>query len=391
MNSHENARLTAKGRARLLARITEVGIGVGAAESGISVRTAYKWRARFEQQGEVGLRDRSSRPLRVRSALSSEERDRALALRTDRRPIREIAEILKRPYTTVRRYLAQNGLSRLPALQAPPPVVRYEREQPGEMLHLDTKKLGRIEKTGHRVTGDRRDHTRGAGWEVLHLAVDDHSRLAYTEVLPDEQRQTTTDFLARALAWFADHGVTVERVMTDNGSAYRSKLFAAELRSRGITHRFTRPYTPRTNGKAERFVQTALREWAYAYAYRHSSERTQQLAYWQHHYNHHRRHSIEDHAQAVVRQDGDGLDTPHGTRSLGLHILRSRRVYALPSEHGRVLLVRQRPRAGLLDVLPPPQQTAGLHALSARARAPCNNYATHQFGDVDRIYCGQLL
>lgn len=291
MNSHENARLTPKGRVHLIRRIGEVGVSQAAAEGGISVRTVRKWRARFERFGEAGLRDRSSRPDRLRAALTEADRTLALTLRRERRTIRAIAEALSRPYATVRRFLAAQGLSRLPSMTVRPPIVRYERERPGEMLHLDTKKLGRIERTGHRITGDRRDHSRGAGWEVLHLAIDDHSRLAYTEVLADEQRDTTTDFLRRALDWFADHGVITERVMTDNGSAYRSKAFAQALRQRGIAHRFTRPYTPRTNGKAERFVQTALREWAYAYAYRHSRERTEQLAHWQHFYNHHRRHS----------------------------------------------------------------------------------------------------
>ncbi|HEY0914389.1 MAG TPA: IS481 family transposase [Solimonas sp.] len=291
MNSHENARLTPKGRARLIGRIAQIGIPAAALECGVSVRTAYKWKRRFEQEGLAGLGDRSSRPERVRSALSEMERQQALDGRQQRQTIRAVADALGRPYATVRRYLAACGWGRLPPLQTPPPVVRYERERPGEMLHLDTKKLGRIEKTGHRVTGNPRDHCRGVGWETLHLAIDDHSRLAYTEVLPDERKQTTTGFLERALAWFSEHGVCVERLMTDNGTAYRSKLFAAALSEWGIRHVFTRPYTPRTNGKAERFVQTALREWAYAYAYRHSDERTRHLACWQHHYNHHRRHS----------------------------------------------------------------------------------------------------
>lgn len=193
------------------------------------------------------------------------------------------------------------GFGRLPPVTAQPHVVRYERERPGEILHLDTKKLGRIERTGHRITGDRRDHTRGVGWEFLHLAVDDHSRLAYTEVLPDERKVTTTGFLERALAWFADHGVPIERVMTDNGSAYRSKPFAKALQQRGIRHVFTKPYTPRTNVKAERFVQTALREWAYAYAYRHSRERVEHLARWQHFSNHHRRHSALGYQPPISR------------------------------------------------------------------------------------------
>lgn len=301
MNSHENARLTAKGRARLVARIGEIGVAAAAAESGISVRTAHKWRSRYGQDGESGLRDRSSRPHRVRSALSAERQEQVLALRQARRPIRAIAEIVGCPYATVRRFVAQHGLSRLPAMEPPPPVIRYERERPGEMLHLDTKKLGRIERVGHRITGDPRDHTRGAGWEVLHLAVDDHSRLAYTEVLADERKATTTDFLERALGWFSEHGVRVERVMTDNGVSYRSKPFTAALAQRDIRHIFTKPYTPRTNGKAERFVQTALREWAYAYAYSHSNERTAFLPHWQHHYNHHRRHSAIGYQPPISR------------------------------------------------------------------------------------------
>lgn len=291
MNSHKHARLTWIGRARLLVRIEQVGIAVAAEEAGISVRTAYKWKARHAQEGAAGLRDRSSRPRRLRAAVSEAQRAQALTLRSQRRTIRAIAHALDRPYATVRRFLAAQGLGRLPPMETPPPVVRYERPHPGEMLHLDTKKLGRIEKTGHRVTGNPRDHTRGAGWEVLHLAVDDHSRLAYTEVLPDERKATTTGFLERALIWFGEHGVAVQRLMTDNGTAYRSKSFGIALQQRGIRHLFTKPYTPRTNGKAERFVQTALREWAYAFTYAHSSERTAHLARWQHYYNHHRRHS----------------------------------------------------------------------------------------------------
>lgn len=291
MNSHENARLTPLGRGRLIGRIAEIGVLAAATECGISVRTARKWQQRYARDGEAGLRDRSSRPHRVRAALSEADGAQALTLRSERRSIRAIADQLSRPYATVRRFLATQRLSRLPPIQTPPPLVRYERERPGEMLHLDTKKLGRIVRPSHRVTGNRRDSVDGAGWEVLHLAIDDHSRLAYTEVLADERRDTTTGFLARAIDWFSAHGVTTERIMTDNGSAYRSRCFADALRQRGIAHRFTRPYTPRTNGKAERFVQTALREWAYAYTYCHSAERTLQLADWQHFYNHHRRHS----------------------------------------------------------------------------------------------------
>jgi transposase InsO family protein len=307
MNSHENARLTPKGRARLVERMEQIGVEAAAVESGVSARTALKWKARLKREGEAGLRDRSSRPKRLRAVLTPEQREQALQLRGQRLPIRAIADRLQRPYATVRRFLAGRGLNRLPPLQTAPPIVRYERERPGEMLHLDTKKLGRIQRTGHRVTGNRRDHVRGAGWEALHLAVDDHSRLAYTEVLPDEGQDSTTGFLLRALEWFAGLGVTVERVLTDNGSAYRSKAFGRALADRRIRHSRTRPYTPRTNGKAERFVQTALREWAYAYAYRHSAERTDQLAFWQHHYNHHRKHTAIGFLPPISRIRGNNV------------------------------------------------------------------------------------
>lgn len=311
MNSHENAVLTARGRARLMERLVVVGIAAAAMECGISIRTAYKWKARFKAEGASGLCDRSSRPQALRQALSASDRAEALRCRALRWTIRRIATHLQRPYATVRRYLAQQGQGRLPRLENPPPVVRYEHPTPGAMLHLDTKKLGRIEKTGHRITGDPRDHTRGAGWEVLHLAIDDHSRMAYTEVLGDEKKGTTTGFLERALAWFAAHGVITQRLMTDNGSAYRSQPFAAALRQRGIRHVFTRPYTPRTNGKAERFVQTALREWAYAHTYQHSTERTQHLAQWSHFYNHHRQHSAIGFKPPISRLPLNNLSNLH--------------------------------------------------------------------------------
>ena len=170
-------------------------------------------------------------------------------------------------------------------------MIRYQRAGPGELLHLDTKKLGRIERIGHRITGNRRDTRRGAGWEILHVAIDDAARLAYSEVLPDERKASAIAFLDRALAWFARHGVTVERIMTDNGSAYRSHDFRHACADAGLRHLRTRPYTPRTNGKAERFIQTALREWAYARPYASSGERTQAIDPWLHHYNHHRPHA----------------------------------------------------------------------------------------------------
>ena len=203
----------------------------------------------------------------------------------------QIARRLGRPSSTVGLVLRRLGLGRLAALEPRPAVIRYQRAGPGELLHLDTKKLGRIERIGHRITGNRRDTRRGAGWEILHVAIDDAARLAYSEILPDERKASAVAFLGRALAWFARLGVTVERIMTDNGSAYRAHAFRRACADAGLRHLRTRPYTPRTNGKAERFIQTCLREWAYARPYASSSERSHAIDPWLHHYNHHRPHA----------------------------------------------------------------------------------------------------
>ena len=213
------------------------------------------------------------------------------ALRRERLTGAAIAARLGMARSTVGLVLRRLGLGRLKSLEPPIPILRYERALPGEMIHLDIKKLGRFEVEGHRITGDRRQgRSRKAGWDFLHVCVDDASRLAYTEVLPSERKEDTTAFLERALAWLARHGVTVERVMTDNGSAYRSKLFAKALQAAGARHVRTKPYTPRTNGKAERFIQTSLREWAYAKPYRSSAERTQAIRPWTIDYNLNRPH-----------------------------------------------------------------------------------------------------
>jgi transposase InsO family protein len=203
----------------------------------------------------------------------------------------QIARRLGRAVATVGLVLRRLGLGRLATLEPRPAVIRYERAGPGELLHIDTKKLGRIDGIGHRITGNRRDARRGAGWEILHVAIDDAARLAYSEILPDERKASAIAFLDRALGWFARHGVTVERIMTDNGSAYRSHDFRRACADARLRHLRTRPYTPRTNGKAERFIQTALREWAYARPYASSSERSHAIAPWLHHYNHHRPHA----------------------------------------------------------------------------------------------------
>jgi transposase InsO family protein len=256
----------------------------------VSTRTIRKWVARFGAEGAAGLKDRSSRPHRSARATPVEIAARIEALRRTRRTMLSIAAEVGVSLATVSRLLRVRGLSRLSALEPALPIVRYERARPGELIHIDTKKLGRIVRPSHRVTGDRRDAVDGAGWEFLHLAVDDHSRLAYTEVLDSEGKQAATAFLLRALIWFADQGVSIERVMTDNGSAYRSKLWKRACCALELRHLRTRPYTPKTNGKAERFVQSSLREWAYARSYRNSSERRAELAVWNRHYNLERPH-----------------------------------------------------------------------------------------------------
>jgi transposase InsO family protein len=214
-----------------------------------------------------------------------------------------IAGAIGMPRSTVGAVLRRLGLGRLEALDAPPPAIRYERARPGELVHIDSKKLGRIDGIGHRITGDRtgQSRRRGIGWEALHVCIDDASRLAYSEILPDEKTASALGFLERALAWFARHGVVVERVMTDNGSAYRSHAFRAACAGAGLRHLRTRPYTPRTNGKAERFIQTALREWLYGKPYPSSAQRSTDMPAWLHWYNHHRPHA-GIHAQTPARR-----------------------------------------------------------------------------------------
>jgi transposase InsO family protein len=301
MNIHKNARLTVQGRKTLVARIVTRGLQSAAADAGISERTARKWLARYRAEGEAGLLDRSSRPRRVRTALTTEQQDTAVALRGERLTIRVIAARLERPVSTVRRWLAGQGMSRLPPLDPPPPLRRYEHAAPGDLLHLDIKKLGRIVRPGHRVTGNPRDSVDGAGWECVHVAIDDHSRVGFSHAYPDETAGSAITFLRAAVAYYAGLGITIQRLLTDNGAAYRSKAFAAVCRELGIKQRFTRPYTPRTNGKAERFIQTALREWAYATTYSTSADRQAALQPWMHRYNHHRPHSALGYLPPISR------------------------------------------------------------------------------------------
>jgi transposase InsO family protein len=293
MNTHKNARMTVHGRALLVKRIIEEGwpVAEAARAAGVSIRTACKWLARYRAGGERMLHDRSSAPARCPHRLPAETIAEIERLRRQRMTGPQIAQSLGLARSTVGAVLRRLGLGRLSALDPKPPVVRYERAAPGELIHIDTKKLGRIDGIGHRITGNRKGHRKGIGWDLVHVCVDDASRLAYTEVLPDEKKESACAFLTRALAFFARHGVTVERVMTDNGSAYRSHAFRDLCVASRLRHIRTRPYTPRTNGKAERFIQTSLREWAYARAYNSSAERTDAMLPWIDVYNTKRPHS----------------------------------------------------------------------------------------------------
>jgi len=255
-------------------------------------KTVAKWVARFESEGVEGLRDRSSRPLFSPSQATPAVCAAVEALRRQRHTGEQIAAEVGVSAATVSRVLRRLGLNRLSALEPAEPVRRYERTAPGELLHIDIKKLGKFNRIGHRITGDRtgQSNTRGIGWEYVHLVIDDHSRLAYSEIQPDEKRASCLRFLFNALRFFRSLGVAVERVMTDNGSSFRSHRYAKALRRLRIKHLRTKPYTPKTNGKAERFVQTSLREWAYAQAYPTSDHRARELPIWLHRYNWHRPH-----------------------------------------------------------------------------------------------------
>jgi transposase InsO family protein len=293
MNVHKNARLTPSGRALLARRVSQGWTAQAAADAaGVSLRTARKWIGRHRRGGERRHHDRSSAPRRCPRRTPEPQVVQIEQLRRRRMTGPAIARALGMARSTVGAILRRLGLGKLAALEPRPEVIRYERSAPGEMIHLDIKKLGRFDRAGHRATGDRQaGRSSRAGWDFLHVCVDDASRLAYTEILPSERKEDTTAFLERALAWLKRHGVNVERVMTDNGSAYRSKLFAKALQTAGARHVRTRPYTPRTNGKAERFIQTSLREWAYAKPYGSSAERTLAIGPWTDSYNLCRPHS----------------------------------------------------------------------------------------------------
>lgn len=298
MNIHKNAKTTPKMRALVVERrLAGETSGQIARALGVSTVTVRKWIARHAAEGPAGLEDRSSRPHQMQTRTTDDQRASVEALRRIRQPFWRIAALVGLSRATVARIGKACGLSHLSALDPKPEIIRYEKGTPGEMIHIDTKKLGRIEGIGHRITGDRTGQSNarsrkdgGKGWEYLHLAVDDHSRLAYSEILPDETRKSCLTFLFNALRFFRSHGVRVWRVMTDNGVSFRSKRYVKALSMLGIKHKRTKPYTPRTNGKAERFVQTSLREWAYATPYAHSDQRRQALKPFLEHYNTHRPH-----------------------------------------------------------------------------------------------------
>lgn len=302
MNIHKNACLTPRSREILVHRVLQLGQPVAevAQAMGVSERTVYKWLARYRDEGTAGLADRSSRPANSPNATVKPILDRVIALRRERCTFRQIALETGISMSTVGRILRRAGISRLRDLEPAPPVLRYEREKPGELLHLDIKKLGRFHRPGHRVTGNRRVDSAGAGWEFVHVAVDDASRVAFTQVRPDEKAASAWRFLIDAVRYYRSLGIRVSGVMTDNGSCYKKK-FNRACKRLGIKHLYTKPYTPRTNGKAERFIQSALREWAYARAYVSSEQRKQHLPAWTHQYNWHRPHASLDYRPPISR------------------------------------------------------------------------------------------
>ncbi len=305
MKLHGNAALSWRGRRQLAERIVVEGwtLKEAAEAAGVSVRCARKWAGRYRLEGDQGLLDRSSAPRRVANRTPKERVEAIVALRLLRLTAAEIAEILEMALSTVSGILRRLGLGRLRRIGLEPPI-RYERSRPGELVHVDVKRLGRIQGgAGKRVSGGLRKHWNRSrtdaegrrrltvGWEFVHIAIDDHSRLAYAEVLPDEKAQTAIGFLRRASSFYGRYGIKIERLLTDNGSAYVSAVHALACRALGIRHLRTRPYRPQTNGKAERFIRTMLAGWAYGAVYGSSEERTSALDGWLWHYNHRRRHS----------------------------------------------------------------------------------------------------
>ena len=304
MNIHENARTTPASRALLVSRVRQLGWSVleAARSAGISRRTAYKWLRRFELEGKAGLRDRSCRSRRHPHALPTPWQELMIFFRGLGQSAQQIGRQVGVARSTVSAVLARHGLGARAALEPPRPPCRYERRHAGELLHLDIKKLARFWRPGHRATGSRLLASDGAGWEYVHVAIDDFSRIAYAEILADEKGATCAAFLHRACRWFARQGIAIKGLLTDNGTGYRSHRFREACQGTALHHQRTRPYTPRTNGKAERFIQTLLREWAYGRRYRSSRQRARLLPSWLRYYNHDRPHGGLKHLPPVSRQ-----------------------------------------------------------------------------------------
>jgi transposase InsO family protein len=294
MNIHKNAPLTPKGREAMVRSVVEGRLSKADAayQFNTTPKTVAKWVKRFRTEGVDGLRDRSSRPLSSPSQTPVTTCTAIEALRRKRHTGKQIAAEVEVSPATVSRILRRLGLNRIRDLEPAEPVHRYERETPGEMIHIDIKKLGRFDRIGHRITGDRtgQSNSRGIGWEFVHVCIDDHSRVAFSQILPDEKAGSAVSFLKAAVNYYKGLGVIVTRVMTDNGSCYKAFDFRDACQELGLKHKRTKPYTPKTNGKAERFIQTALREWAYAQAYPTSDRRAEELPIWLHQYNWHRPH-----------------------------------------------------------------------------------------------------
>lgn len=307
MDYHHHARLTVYSREQLASKVMEgrLSLREAAAECGLSRQSAAKWVRRYREAGRAGLLDRSSRPHHSPRSTPAELVQQVETLRRQRWTGVRIAKVTGLSRATVSRILVRLKLHKVKMLDPVAPVVRYERAAPGDLLHVDIKKLARIHKPGHRITGNPQDETRGAGWEFLYVAVDDHSRMAYVAMMPDEKAISAATFLSQAVAYFARHGIQVRRVMTDNGPCFCSDRFRDTCRGFRMHHLRTRIYTPQTNGKAERFIQTAIREWAYARLYQNSEERKQHLRGWIHDYNWHRPHASLNQSPPISRS---GLD-----------------------------------------------------------------------------------
>jgi transposase InsO family protein len=315
MDYHKNARLTVQSREQMAKVVLEEGLKLkqAAACFRVSARTAAKWVARYRELGRAGLVDHSSRPHRLRRPTKPEQAALVEQLRRQRWTGLRIAQQTGLSRATVSRILRRLKLSRISDLEPRRPANRYEHERPGDLLHLDIKKLGRIGRPGHRVTGDLTQRARGVGWEFVHVAIDDHSRIGFSAILPNERAASVCRFLLQALRFYRSLGIRIHRILTDNGPAYHSRALHRLCRRLGIRHRYTKPYTPQTNGKAERFIQTALREWAYACTYQHSAERASKLHPWLHEYNWHRPHASLNQNTPISRAgfDRNNLLTMH--------------------------------------------------------------------------------